>query len=485
MAPKEAPKAKAAGKAKAKKEEKAEDATPKVDAPDLDKHNEAIAAVQAVIDKLQKESQALSAKMNERNVGKEGFFAQKAVIRAELDEVSGKMNGFRERKDAISKQLGEKTAEKQEMKQALGKMKKSVGLGSEAEIDDRIATIEFKLWTESISLKEEKNYLAEIKELKKNKPKLAQVSEIKNKLDNFDTGGSLAEQRKEINENMARLFDQKKEIKERLDELTASRENQMGDYKEVAEKQTELKDKIRGKIEERQKLRDAFGEAKRAFQVHLAEQRRLKQAKYEEDRQQRDAEWKIQKMQKQVEALDDQPYVSEITLIEQTMAFCRTLLPKDEVDSKVEKKAIVHTNKEGEEIMLSKENREEECFYVPIKGKAAKAAKKKDAKATDGAKKPIKHNAETFKLFDSLKLDAPITTADIPALMEKLEKQMEGYQAKVNDWEENKEELKRKIQAGIDIKVDELETKDEAKEEEKEEEKEEAKEEEKEEEKEE
>merc|ERR1712153_164814 len=96
------------------------------------------------------------------------------------------------------------------------------------------------------------------------------------------------------------------------------------------------------------------------------------------------------------------------------------------------------------------------------KGKAAKKAKPAGG---DGAKKPIKHNAETFKLFDSLKLDAPITTADVPALLEKLDAQMEMYQKKVKDWEQNREQLKANILAG---KVDEEEEK---KEEEKEEEK--------------
>merc|ERR1712224_544077 len=83
------------------------------------------------------------------------------------------------------------------------------------------------------------------------------------------------------------------------------------------------------------------------------------------------------------------------------------------------------------------------------------ATKKKGKSKSQGGKidtdkaKPIKHNAETFQLFDKLKLDAPITTADIPGLMEKLDKQMTEYQAKVKEWEENKEELKRKIREGI------------------------------------
>merc|ERR1712039_1157839 len=70
------------------------------------------------------------------------------------------------------------------------------------------------------------------------------------------------------------------------------------------------------------------------------------------------------------------------------------------------------------------------------------------ASGDDSKKKPIKHNAETFKLFDTLGLEAPITVADVPPLLEKLEKNLETYQEKVQSWEDHKEEMKRKIQEG-------------------------------------
>merc|ERR1711953_459190 len=79
------------------------------------------------------------------------------------------------------------------------------------------------------------------------------------------------------------------------------------------------------------------------------------------------------------------------------------------------------------------------------KKKGAKGGPKKEE---DKTKKPIKHNAETFKLFDTLGLEAPITVADVPPLIEKLEKHMETHQEKVKGWEDQKEEMKRKIQEG-------------------------------------
>merc|ERR1711963_895951 len=102
---------------------------------------------------------------------------------------------------------------------------------------------------------------------------------------------------------------------------------------------------------------------------------------------------------------------------------------------------------------------------MPSKAKKSKA--KKGAKA-DGAAKPIKHNAETFRLFDQLKLDAPITTDDIAPTLEKLEAKLEYYKEKVKDWEVKREEKKRRILAGEDEDNDEKEEEKEAEEEEKE-----------------
>merc|ERR1711972_606836 len=91
---------------------------------------------------------------------------------------------------------------------------------------------------------------------------------------------------------------------------------------------------------------------------------------------------------------------------------------------------------------MGKEDRDE-FYFAPTKGKKGKS-KQKGAKS-EGGSKPIKHNAETFRLFDQLKLDAPITTDDIPAILEKLEAQLEDYSNKVKEWEEKREEMKRKI----------------------------------------
>merc|ERR1712217_267532 len=186
------------------------------------------------------------------------------------------------------------------------------------------------LWTESISLKDEKQLLAEIKELKKNKPKLAELSKLQNNVENFDAGTNLKEKNAQLRDQMQILYQKKTEIQERLKALNEKRQGQVGDMSEVMEKREQVQKKIAELVGQRSKLRDDFKQEMTEYKAWQAEQRRIRQEKYQEERKAQEAAWKIKKMEKEVEKLDENPYVSQITLIEQTMKFCKGLLPQDE-----------------------------------------------------------------------------------------------------------------------------------------------------------
>merc|ERR1711972_249197 len=118
------------------------------------------------------------------------------------------------------------------MKDELHKMQKSIGYGSEADIDQRIATIEFKLNTESISLKEEKRYLLELQELKRNRPKVSKVNKMEDDFTAFKEGTSTADMKatiQEINAAMAKHREEKKAIQEKLGKIREARDAKLGD----------------------------------------------------------------------------------------------------------------------------------------------------------------------------------------------------------------------------------------------------------------
>merc|ERR1712226_384353 len=118
----------------------------------------------------------------------------------------------------------------------------------------------------------------------------------------------------------------------------------------------------------------------------------------------------------------------------------------------------------GLEVLMKKEDRDEE-FYLAPTARGKKSKSKKGGKAEGSAGKPIKHNAETFRLFDQLKLNAPITTDEVPPPLEQLQEKLADFQQKVKVWEETKEEQKKKILAGLDVEEEKEEEKEEAKEE--------------------
>merc|ERR1712113_794930 len=137
-----------------------------------------------------------------------------------------------DKKNELNAAMGNSKEEGIAMKTELQKMQKSIGYGSEVEIDQRIATIEFKLNTESISLKEEKKYLLELQELKRNRPKVSKVNKMEDDLTAFREGTSHADMKatiQEINAAMAKHREEKKVIQEKLGKIREARDAKLGD----------------------------------------------------------------------------------------------------------------------------------------------------------------------------------------------------------------------------------------------------------------
>lgn len=469
MAPKADPKAGAKKKKEPKKQEE-EDAGPKMDPPDKEAFEASLKEVQDAIDGLQAQQQELGKKISERSGGKDEYFAKRNEYKAQLNEFTAKIDALMARKDELNKGITEKKQEGADMRTQLSKMKKSIGYTNEGDIDDRIASIEYKMVTESVSLKQEKEYLKEIQELKRNRPKVGQLHKMENSLENRDTGINLRENIGTINEEMALYRDGKRQVSQKLAELNEGRKEQLGDLPKHIEEREGMSKKIKEQMDKRSQLRDDFRAKEREYNQWKNEQRMARQSKMYEDANKRKAEWEHAQRIRKAEQVEVQPHVSEITLIEQTIFFCKSLVAdRGPAQAEEKKETTKHDNPDGTEILVGKENREEEFYYAPTAAK--KKGKSKNKGGKEGVSKPIKHNAETFKLFDQLKLNAPITTQDIPATLEKLEEQLESYKEKVAAWEIQKEDKKKAIMEGRDLDVEEVaEDAGEEKEEEKEEE---------------
>merc|ERR1712087_334605 len=166
-----------------------------------------------------------------------------------------------EKKAELNQAMGNQREEGIAMKNDLQKMKKSIGYASEADIDHRIATIEFKLQTESMALKEEKKYMLELSELKKNRPKVAKVNKLEGDLSAFregQSGGEMKATIQEINAAMAKHREDKKGIQEKLAKLRDERKAKLGDVPQWVDERQKLSEEIAEKVKEKSTLRDEF-----------------------------------------------------------------------------------------------------------------------------------------------------------------------------------------------------------------------------------
>merc|ERR1719437_232350 len=163
-------------------------------------------------------------------------------------------------------------------------------------------------------------------------------------------------------------------------------------------------------MNKRNVLRDAFREKEREYNAWKNEQRKKKQEQYAEEANRKKAEWEAQARIRKAEQMDVQPYVAEITLIEQTLLFCKGLVADKGPAKEEEKKEIKHDNPDTHMVLLGKDQREEDYYFAPTAKKKSKS-KNKGGGDSGGKAKPIKHNA-------------PITTDDVPALIEKLDEQL-------------------------------------------------------------
>jgi len=421
--------------------------------PDRDAYQKKLTALQEEIDDLQKEKQKVNDQIGQRSTGKDEFFTQKEAIRAQLNQINDQLDAHDAKKGAIDTDMVKKKQETVDARNQINKMKRSIGYESETAIDERIATIEWKLHHESVSLKEEKKFLQEITELKRNRPKVNQVQSLEQNLNAGRDSGTTKEDLNQIGFEMFQLREKRREISKQLKDLVDSRFEFMGDVDSYQTQRQELNALIKTKIEEKNKVRDEQREEERKYYEQRDAERQKRAEKQKEGREKYESEREQIRREAKAEKMDQNPYLEKMTLIEQTISFCKSLVPDKGPEVKEEKEKKDLNVMEGAEVLVKKEDRDE--FYFAPTGKSKKKSGKK-AKG-EGAAKPIKHNAETFKLFGELKIEPPITTHDVPSRLEQLEQQLEDFRQKVNAWEKTREEKKFRILNGEDIVEEEEE----------------------------
>ena len=159
--------------------------------------------------------------------------------------------------------------------------------------------------------------------------------------------GSEKENIAAITSEVSSLGDGRRKIQGALSELMEGRKAEQGDRGPMIAEKEEIRRKIQEKMQELNTLRDDYRVKETEYRTYMDKVRVEHQKMYIVQREASNKEYDLIRRQRAVEKLDEQPFVSEITLIEQTMAFCKTLTATKGGEEKKEVKETVTGPAEG------------------------------------------------------------------------------------------------------------------------------------------
>lgn len=413
------------------------------DNPDADvDSDEKIARITREIEDLQRQMKDVTGMISGQPTGKTEFFNKKAELQRQLDECSRFVDDCQAKKEALSRSAGR---EKGSAQSRPGSQRRTPSRHSvSAEVEEQIRAIEQRMLTESLTLREEKQLLTEVAGLKAN-PRDAPQGMGDGDATAKDSGSSVTGSLEEISKQLLAHREKKRVLQAEYAALVSARKSQLTTLPRLHEDREALSQKLGAKIRERAAMRESVRTADKRFgqQLIAAQKARAEEARHQKAEGAR--ERNDFRRQREADKLEDKPCQLEIALVEQTMRFCRSFL-RTEV-AKKEEAAIKYDTPAGAVVLLSKDRRDDDPDVAPVK-------RGKSNRSKAGRSTTIKHNAETFKFFEKLGIDAPTTTDDIPATLEKLEGLLQGYNQKVEEWAERRAKMKRNIwdeqPAGVD-----------------------------------
>lgn len=427
--------------------------------PDRDEYNEMIAQIEKRIQELKTEQSGIRQKIGAKSEGKSEYQSRKNDMQIKL----------REYEEIIQKHEADKTKCWNEIKASQGaatqnaKMMKSMRsqaipeLGhnkvvtSVEDIKREIDKIEHEMQISHVSLKEEKNKIELIKKLKGLKPRFQQLEAASANMGGAsDTvTGPLKSRIDQLSTLINEAREAKKQQKIQFERLKEQREKVTRDMPELFEKADAITKQLGNEHMQRRALQEDFKRREREHNAARAEERQAKYDRQRADRLDRQADDQARRVERRQDAEEEQPFLYETTLIEQTVAYCKSLLPKQKVEVVEEEKAAPAAELDGRKVILSKSDRDEDFFFATNtkKSKNKSKGKKKVQEVTENDK--IKHTVESIQIFANLKMAPPVKVSDLPVCIEKLEKQKEQYADKIAKWKASEEERRIKQEQAV------------------------------------
>lgn len=381
------------------------------------------------IDALKEDQAKLKVQIEKAQSGKDEYQSERTLMWEKLKAIDVDKKALKEKKDALLNHFKSQN----EAKKSLSKLGREANTMNEEKIDEAIRRLESKMTTTTMSLKETKLAMAEIKKFKAQRPEAAKKAQefedqkAKNEAaDVVPEGVDKETQLADVKEAIKKLTE---EHNKQYTEITAhqgKRSEKMEGSKELIDKKTALREQINEIVAKKDAIWTEYKEKSKLFNVWEKEQRMERMKKQQAVWEAEKAVWAAKDAERELE--QPSPYIEKFIKVDQAIQFCKDLLPKAKEEETVAEKKELTQLVEGATILCKKSDRDAFFSVVPKK----KNLRKQNTKVKSNA---IKHTGDTLSTFKDLGVVAPVTTLELPATLELLEVQLKDLEEKTAAWE--------------------------------------------------
>lgn len=417
----------------------------------------------------------------------EDYSHRKSRLKSRVEDAAVSVRQLSQQRAQILEGTDPEVQEEQRKREEIRRFKTSAGYSTEEAIDPRMEELEQQMYDVAMELLQEKRVLAEIQSLQRQKEEVkehrrrektlrsdAEIirsrlevigSQLKAKLrEHQEANSDLAALEEERQSSLAQspLVAERSKVHHRLNECIQLKTQLEGKVQglyareRAKEEQRRMEEEMRRRAAEEEELRrQAEEEEEERRQKLRDERRRLKEERLQKDRKQEEVQVAAVPHISGIPELPKEPPGSaEMRLLEQTLLYCKKLLPKNH-DEVQEKKPVEYNNPEGSLIIIPKEDRSEEYLFAPPKprrheGKIRKRPPTSKLKKSKEAQQVLLHTPLSLKLFEELRIVPPVNTSDVPATIDEVEERLAEHQEKAKRWELKRQELlEQKLQSEL------------------------------------
>jgi len=396
--------------------------------PDKEAHQAKIAEINEKIDEKKARMAAIREKIEVLSAKRKAGQAKATGPRGKLQKIRAERNAKIEEKKAIREQMG--SMKRVDLPGKRDRPKMSVD-----SVDERIKKLEMKQSTGTMSLKEEKELMQEIKELKKSRAGIA----------DYDSSLETLRAKRETQDmKRSELISILKELDTEIDALTEQRDAaqaevealgpQKDEFPTLLKERDELRPEITALFDEMRSLRDEYKKANDIWweseKVWRDFERAKRQVQYEEQRKRKLVDDELFRQQREAEELAMEPQDP----FQEDRIFCENLVEYLTGLAGAEEKAVEAAKEidHGGMVAMGKKaiDDDAESWGGLAKGKNKKK-KKKGGKATP---KVMQHPVAKIGAFHEIGLEPPSSADQIPGLLDTLNAKIAEYVEKAKTY---------------------------------------------------